>query len=60
MDPKRGWVEKEISGCSLMGFINQDGGRVDGEAIIQSIGLMNERSKGLGGEFAGYVGSIPR
>lgn len=50
----RSWFEKEISGCSLTGFINEDGTRVNGEAIIQSIALMNERSNGLGGGFAGY------
>jgi glutamate synthase domain-containing protein 1 len=54
MDRKRGWFEKDISGCSLTGFICEDGKRVNGEAIIQSIGLMNERSNGLGGGFAGY------
>lgn len=54
MGPCRNWFEKEISGCSLAGFINEDGRRVNGEAIIQSIALMNERSNGLGGGFAGY------
>ena len=54
MDRKRGWFEKDISGCSLTGFICEDGKRVSGEAIIQSIALMNERSNGLGGGFAGY------
>jgi glutamate synthase domain-containing protein 1 len=54
MNRKRGWFEKDISGCSLTGFINQDCKRVSGEAIVQSIALMNERSNGLGGGFAGY------
>jgi glutamate synthase domain-containing protein 1 len=54
MDQKRRWFEKDISGCSLTGFICEDGKRVSGEAIIQSIALMNERSNGLGGGFAGY------
>jgi glutamate synthase domain-containing protein 1 len=54
MNRKRGWFEKDISGCSLTGFICEDGKRVSGEAIIQSIALMNERSNGLGGGFAGY------
>jgi glutamate synthase domain-containing protein 1 len=54
MRPSKPWFEKEISGCSLTGFICEDGKRVSGEAIIQSIALMNERSNGLGGGFAGY------
>ncbi len=54
MKPSRSWFEKDISGCSLTGFINEDGQRISGEAIIQSIALMNERSNGLGGGFAGY------
>ena len=39
---------------SLTGFICEDGKRVNGEAIIQSIASMNERSNGLGGGFAAY------
>ena len=54
MRSARPWFEKEISGCSLTGFINENGERVNGEAIIQSIALMNERSNGLGGGFAAY------
>jgi glutamate synthase domain-containing protein 1 len=54
MRPTRSWFEKDISGCSLTGFIHEDGERVNGEAIIQSIALMNERSNGLGGGFAAY------
>ena len=54
MRSTRSWFEKDISGCSLTGFINEDGERVNGEAIIQSIALMNERSNGLGGGFAAY------
>jgi len=54
MRSARPWFEKEISGCSLTGFINENGARVNGEAIIQSIALMNERSNGLGGGFAAY------
>jgi len=42
------------SGCAISGFINKDGRRVDGSAIIQSIALMQERSNGLGGGFAAY------
>jgi glutamate synthase domain-containing protein 1 len=54
MRPSKPWFEKDISGCSLTGFINEKGERVNGEAIIQSIALMNERSNGLGGGFAAY------
>lgn len=54
MERKRYWFEKDISGCSLTGFICEDGKRVSGEAIIQSIASMNERSNGLGGGFAAY------
>jgi glutamate synthase domain-containing protein 1 len=50
----RKWFEKDISGCSLTGFICEDGKRVSGETIIRSIASMNERSNGLGGGFAGY------
>lgn len=42
------------SGCAISGFINKDGRRVDGSAIIRSIALMQERSNGLGGGFAAY------
>jgi glutamate synthase domain-containing protein 1 len=54
MNLKQGWFEKDISGCSISGFICEDGKRVSGETIIRSIALMNERSNGLGGGFAGY------
>lgn len=54
MGQKKDWFEKDISGCSLTGFICEDGKRVNGEAIIQSIASMNERSNGLGGGFAAY------
>ncbi|MDK2820302.1 MAG: hypothetical protein PWP31_267 [Clostridia bacterium] len=42
------------SGCAISGFINKDGHRVDGSAIVKSIALMHERSNGLGGGFAAY------
>ncbi len=54
MGQKISGFEKEISGCSITGFICEDGKRVNGEAIIQSIASMNERSNGLGGGFAAY------
>lgn len=53
-----GWqnisLNKDVSGCSLTGFINTDGERVSGEAVIKSIANMRCRSNGLGGGFAAY------
>ncbi len=40
--------------CGLSGFINQDGGRVSGETIIESMRVIHDRGNGLGGGFAGY------
>jgi glutamate synthase domain-containing protein 1 len=45
---------KDISGCGLFGFINEDGKRVDGGQAKKAISLMRERSNGLGGGFAAY------
>jgi glutamate synthase domain-containing protein 1 len=45
---------KEISGCGLTGFINKDGRRVNGEAIMRSMEVLRERGNGLGGGFAIY------
>ncbi len=42
------------SGCAISAIFQRDGKRVSGENIIKSIGLMHERSNGLGGGFAGY------
>lgn len=42
------------SGCAISGMLNRKGDRYSGEAIIKSIGLMRDRSNGLGGGFAGY------
>lgn len=42
------------SGCAISGMLNRKGDRYSGEAIIESIGLMRDRSNGLGGGFAGY------
>jgi glutamate synthase domain-containing protein 1 len=50
----RPYMEKDISGCSLSGFINEDGEKVDGSLILKSITVMHERSNGLGGGFAAY------
>jgi glutamate synthase domain-containing protein 1 len=46
--------EKDISGCAILGICNQDGTRINGEAIIRGISLMHDRSNGLGGGFAAY------
>ena len=55
-DRHRKWIrdEKDISGCAISGFVNEDGRRVDGSAIIRSIGNMHDRGNGLGGGFAAY------
>jgi len=46
--------EKDISGCSLAGFISESGERISGDVIISSIAVMHERGNGLGGGFAAY------
>jgi len=43
-----------LSGCGLSGLMSLTGERVDGRAIRESIGLLHDRSNGLGGGFAGY------
>lgn len=42
------------SGCAISGIFNKCGKPMSGEAIIESIALMHDRSNGLGGGFAGY------
>ncbi|MBU0951875.1 MAG: glutamine amidotransferase family protein [Elusimicrobia bacterium] len=42
------------SACGVIGMMNEQGGRVSGRDVIQSIALMHERSNGLGGGFAAY------
>ncbi len=42
------------SGCAISGLIDRTGKRMNGEAIIQSISVMHDRSNGLGGGFAAY------
>lgn len=46
--------EKDISGCAIVGIMDQRGVRFSGHEIIASIGCMRERSNGLGGGFAAY------
>lgn len=42
------------AGCAISGIFSRSRKRMNGEAIVQSIGLMHDRSNGLGGGFAGY------
>lgn len=42
------------SGCAIAAVISTEGRRMDGNAIIQAMIPMHERSNGLGGGFAGY------
>jgi glutamate synthase domain-containing protein 1 len=56
---KNRYPGKDISGCGLFGFINEDGRRVDGNSAKKGISLMRDRSNGLGGGFASY-GIYPR
>lgn len=42
------------SGCAIAGIIDKTGACMSGEAIIESIAVMHDRSNGLGGGFAAY------
>ena len=43
------------SGCAICGIIDRLGGRsINGQAAVDSIRVMHDRSNGLGGGFAGY------
>ena len=42
------------SGCAISGIFHKDGKRTSGDAIIESIAVMHDRSNGLGGGFAAY------
>lgn len=42
------------SGCAIAGIFDKSGRRMNGEAIIDSIAVMHDRSNGLGGGFAAY------
>lgn len=46
--------EKDISGCAIVGVMDESGKRFSGEEVISSIACMRERSNGLGGGFAAY------
>ncbi|MDR2734065.1 MAG: glutamine amidotransferase family protein, partial [Spirochaetota bacterium] len=42
------------SGCAIFGVLDKSGKRTSGEASIQAISIMHDRSNGLGGGFAAY------
>lgn len=46
--------EKDISGCGIVGIMDEAGKRFSGREIIESIASMRERANGLGGGFATY------
>ncbi len=46
--------EKNISGCAILGILDESGERFSGETIIKGIANMHDRSNGLGGGFACY------
>ena len=48
------FYEKDISGCSIAGIMDESGRRFSGRDIITSIASMRERANGLGGGFAAY------
>ena len=42
------------SGCAISAVISREGKRMTGEAVINSMVPMHDRSNGLGGGFAAY------
>ncbi len=46
--------DRILSNCGLSGFICEDGRRVSGTDIINSITVLHDRGNGLGGGFAAY------
>ncbi len=48
------FCEKDISGCSIAGIMDESRRRFSGRDIITSIASMRERANGLGGGFAAY------
>jgi glutamate synthase domain-containing protein 1 len=46
--------EKDISGCGVIGIMNEHGDAFSGEDITMAICTMMERGNGLGAGFAGY------
>lgn len=47
-------LEKDTAGCAISGVMSTRGRMIGGDVIIRSIAIMNCRSNGLGGGFAGY------
>lgn len=48
------FYQKDISGCAILGILNQNGECFDADAIIRGISCMHDRSNGLGGGFGAY------
>ena len=56
-DQYRTWkvdTGKVPAACGLSGVISEDGNRMSGEIIIESMRVIHDRGNGLGGGFAGY------
>ncbi len=51
--PREGEV-RIPAGCAIAGIMDKSGTRHDGSDILKAIGLMHDRSNGLGGGFAAY------
>jgi len=47
-------TEKDISGCGVIGIMNEMGDAFSGEAAVAGICNMTERGNGLGSGYAGY------
>ena len=45
---------KVPAACGLSGVISEDGNRMPGDTIIESMRVIHDRGNGLGGGFAGY------
>jgi glutamate synthase domain-containing protein 1 len=48
------FYEKDISGCGIIGIMNERGLDISGEWVMSAIASMRERGNGLGGGFAAY------
>jgi glutamate synthase domain-containing protein 1 len=48
------FYEKDMSGCGIIGIMNEKGLDISGEWVMSSIASMRERGNGLGGGFAAY------
>ena len=46
--------EKEISGCGIVGVMNEQGDAFSGQSVVVGICNMMERGNGLGAGYAGY------